>query len=179
MRSPRAVSPAPPVPTSWSPRSGIRSRPGRPSRRSPSPASSRTTAFRTHRKRSTEMTDLIRVTLQADDAELRDQFERSGMVQIVDSAPDVLVWQLPQDSDGLPAEMRIALAEPHGPAVIALTDGHPARWFDEALALGVDDIIYLPQPPESLGMAAAKARGMRSRRRSQATPPAPAKGDRS
>ena len=125
------------------------------------------------------MTDLIRVTLQADDAELRDQFERSGMVQIVDSAPDVLVWQLPQDSDGLPAEMRIALAEPHGPAVIALTDGHPARWFDEALALGVDDIIYLPQPPESLGMAAAKARGMRSRRRSQASPPVPAKGDRS
>ena len=71
----------------------------------------------------------------------------------------MLVWHLPQDSDGLPAEMRIALADPNGPAVLGLADTHPARWFDEALALGVDDILYLPQTPESLGMAAAEARG--------------------
>ena len=55
--------------------------------------------------------------------------------------------------------MRIALADTHGPAIVALTDSHPSRWFDEALALGVDEIVYLPQEPQSLGMAAAKARG--------------------
>jgi len=110
------------------------------------------------------MHDLIRVSLQGDDASLREQFERSGMVEIVDSTPDVLVWNLPHDADGLPAEMRIALSDAHGPAIVALTDSHPSRWFDEALALGVDEIVCLPQPPESLGMAVAKAKAMRSRR---------------
>ena len=103
------------------------------------------------------MHDLIRVSLQGDDASLRDLFERSGMVEIVDATPDVLVWNLPHDADGLPAEMRIALADAHGPAIVALTDTHPSRWFDEALALGVDEVLCLPQSPESLGMAAAKA----------------------
>lgn len=110
------------------------------------------------------MHDLIRVSLQGDDASLREQFERSGMVEIVDTTPDVLVWNLPHDADGLPAEMRIALADAHGPAIVALTDSHPSRWFDEALALGVDEVVCLPQPPESLGMAVAKAKAMRSRR---------------
>lgn len=110
------------------------------------------------------MNDLIRVSLQGDDASLRDQFERSGMVEIVDATPDVLVWNLPHDADGLPAEMRIALADAHGPAIVALTDSHPSRWFDEALALGVDEVVCLPQPPESLGMAVAKAKAMRTRR---------------
>jgi pilus assembly protein CpaE len=110
------------------------------------------------------MNDLIRVSLQGDDASLREQFERSGMVEIVDTTPDVLVWNLPHDADGLPAEMRIALADAHGPAIVALTDSHPSRWFDEALALGVDEVVCLPQPPESLGMAVAKAKAMRSRR---------------
>jgi pilus assembly protein CpaE len=110
------------------------------------------------------MHDLIRVSLQGDDASLREQFERSGMVEIVDTTPDVLVWNLPHDADGLPAEMRIALADAHGPAIVALTDSHPSRWFDEALALGVDEVVCLPQSPESLGMAVAKAKAMRSRR---------------
>src|SRR5690348_2669226 len=126
------------------------------------------------------MNDLIRVSLQGDDASLRDQFERSGMVEIVDATPDVLVWNLPHDADGLPAEMRIALSDAHGPAIVALTDSHPSRWFDEALALGVDEIVYLPQEPQSLGMAAAKARAMRSRRASMAAmAPGSAKGHRS
>jgi len=110
------------------------------------------------------MHDLIRVSLQGDDASLREQFERSGMVEVVDTTPDVLVWNLPHDADGLPAEMRIALADAHGPAIVALTDSHPSRWFDEALALGVDEVVCLPQQPESLGMAVAKAKAMRSRR---------------
>ena len=123
------------------------------------------------------MHDLIRVSLQGDDASLREQFERSGMVEIVDTTPDVLVWNLPHDADGLPAEMRIALSDAHGPAIVALTDSHPSRWFDEALALGVDEVVYLPQPPESLGMAVAKAKAMRSRRIIAA--PVIAKGNRS
>jgi pilus assembly protein CpaE len=125
------------------------------------------------------MHDLIRVSLQGDDASLRDLFERSGMVEIVDASPDVLVWNLPHDADGLPAEMRIALADAHGPAIIALTDTHPSRWFDEALALGVDEDVCLPQTPESLGMAAAKARAMRGRRaHAAAIAPLSAKGHR-
>jgi pilus assembly protein CpaE len=123
------------------------------------------------------MHDLIRVSLQGDDASLRDQFERSGMVEIVDTTPDVLVWNLPHDADGLPSEMRIALADAHGPAIVALTDSHPSRWFDEALALGVDEVVCLPQSPEALGMAAAKAKAMRSRRMIAA--PIVAKGNRS
>jgi pilus assembly protein CpaE len=123
------------------------------------------------------MNDLIRVSLQGDDASLRDQFERSGMVEIVDTTPDVLVWNLPHDADGLPSEMRIALSDAHGPAIVALTDSHPSRWFDEALALGVDEVVCLPQPPESLGMAVAKAKAMRSRRIIAA--PVMAKGNRS
>jgi pilus assembly protein CpaE len=110
------------------------------------------------------MHDLIRVSLQGDDASLRDLFERSGLVEIVDATPDVLVWNLPHDADGLPSEMRIALSDAHGPAIVALTDSHPSRWFDEALTLGVDEIVCLPQTPESLGMAVAKAKSMRSRR---------------
>src|SRR5207302_6353894 len=109
----------------------------------------------------------------------RDLFERSGMVEIVDANPDVLVWNLPHDADGLPAEMRIALADARGPAVVALTDSHPSRWFDEALSLGVDEVLCLPQSAESLGMAAAKARSMRSRRATAAAiAPASAKGSR-
>ena len=50
--------------------------------------------------------DLIRVTLQGDDAHLRDLLEQSGVVEIVDSGAEVLVWHLPQDADGLPAELR-------------------------------------------------------------------------
>src|SRR3954469_6543581 len=122
------------------------------------------------------MNDLIRVSLQGDDASLRDQFERSGMVEIVDTTPDVIVWNLPHDADGLPSEMRIALSDAHGPAIVALTDSHPSRWFDEALALGVDEVVCLPQPPESLGMAVAKAKAMRSRRIVAA--PVMAKGNR-
>ena len=121
--------------------------------------------------------DLIRVALQGDDASLRDLFERSGMVEIVDTTPDVLVWNLPHEADGLPAEMRIALSDAHGPAIVALTDSHPSRWFDEALALGVDEVVCLPQPPESLGMAVAKAKAMRTRRIIAA--PVIAKGNRS
>jgi pilus assembly protein CpaE len=122
------------------------------------------------------MHDLIRVSLQGDDPSLRDQFERSGMVEIVDTTPEVLVWNLPHDADGLPAELRIALADAHGPAVVALTDSHPSRWFDEALALGVDEVVCLPQSPEALGMAVAKAKAMRSRRVIAA--PVTAKGHR-
>jgi len=108
--------------------------------------------------------DLIRVALQADEPSIRELFERSGMVEIVESAPEVLVWHLPPDSDGLPAELRAALADPHGPGIVALTDDHPSRWFEEAMHLGVDDVLCLPQTPQSLGMAAAKARASRARR---------------
>src|SRR4051794_18944077 len=108
--------------------------------------------------------DLIRVALQADESAIRDLFERSGMVEIVESAPEVLVWHLPSDSDGLPAELRAALGDPHGPGIVALTDDHPSRWFEEAMHLGVDDVLCLPQSPQSLGMAAAKARASRTRR---------------
>src|SRR6185437_14797599 len=179
-------------PTHWPTRRAIRApttsgwhwsaRPEPPTSRSPCRScqgSSPTTASPRSRG-DTPMNDLIRVSLQGDDAELRDLFERSGMVEIVDTTPEVLVWSLPQDADGLPAEMRIALADTHGPAIVALTDSHPSRWFDEALALGVDEIVYLPQEPQSLGMAAAKARAMRSRRASMAAmAPGSAKGHRS
>lgn len=86
------------------------------------------------------------------------------MVQIVDAAPEVLVWHLASDSDGLPAELRAALVDPHGPAILVLTDDHPATWFEEAMHLEVDDIVCLPQPAQSLGMAVAKARASRARR---------------
>jgi AmiR/NasT family two-component response regulator len=109
------------------------------------------------------MHDLIRVSLQGDDSSLRGLFERSGMVEIVDSTPDVLVWALPHDADGLPAELRIALSDQHGPAIVTVAETHP-RWFDEALMLGVDEVLCLPLSPEQLGMAAAKAKAMRSRR---------------
>jgi pilus assembly protein CpaE len=113
--------------------------------------------------------EMIRVALQGDDSPLNDEFERSGMVEIVENAPQVLAWQLRHDQDGLPQDLRLALADPHGPAVIVLTDGHPAIWFQEALALGVDDVIVLPQPPSALGLAAAKACAMRSRRSAAAS----------
>ena len=108
--------------------------------------------------------DLIRVSIHREDAELRDQFERSGVVEIVDGAPEVLVWQLPHDADGLPAELRAVIHDPHGPAVLAVTDRHPSRWFDEAMNAGVDQVVCLPAVPESLGMAVAAARAQRSRR---------------
>ena len=108
--------------------------------------------------------NMIRVALQGEDASLRDLFERSGMVEIVESSPEVLVWHVDADCDELPAEMRLALNDSHGPAVVAVTERHPSPWFAEALALGVDDVLVLPQAPESLGMAAAKAKAMRSRR---------------
>src|SRR3954447_7461434 len=108
--------------------------------------------------------DPIRVAIQGDDASLRDLFERSGMVEIAESAPEVLVWHLAADCDELPEEMRIALNDPQGPAVLAATERHPSPWFNEALALGVDEVLVLPQTPESLGLAVAKAKAMRSRR---------------
>src|SRR3954453_15154398 len=122
------------------------------------------------------MNDLIRVSLQGDDAALHDLFERSGMVEIVETAPEVLVWMLPHDADGLPSEMRIALSDAHGPAIVALTDSHPSRWFDEAPALGPAEGVCPPHPPESLGMAGARAKAMRSRRIVAA--PVMAKGNR-
>jgi pilus assembly protein CpaE len=108
--------------------------------------------------------ELIRVALMSDAPGLRELFERSGMVSLVDSVPDVLVWQLPHDAEGLPADVLAALADPAAPGVVALADRHPIRWFQEALRLGVDDVLCLPQTPQSLGMAAAKARAARSRR---------------
>jgi pilus assembly protein CpaE len=108
--------------------------------------------------------ELIRVALMSDEPGLRDLFERSGMVRVVESVPDVLVWQLPHDAEGLPADVLAALADPAAPGVVALADRHPVRWFQEALRLGVDDVLCLPQTPQSLGMAAAKARAARSRR---------------
>jgi pilus assembly protein CpaE len=82
----------------------------------------------------------------------------------VDGHPDVLVWRLPHDADGLPADLRAVLTDPHGPAVLALTDSHPTRWFDEAMNLGVDQVVCLPTSAQALGMAAAAARVQRSRR---------------
>jgi pilus assembly protein CpaE len=108
--------------------------------------------------------ELIRVALMSDDAELRRLFERSGMVQIVDAVPDVLVWPLPHDAETLPSDLVAALADPAAPGVVAVSERHPVRWFQEALRLGVDDVLCLPQTPLSLGMAAAKARAARSRR---------------
>lgn len=108
--------------------------------------------------------ELIRVTLMTENQGLRELFERSGMVRVVDAVADVLVWQLPYDVHGLPSEMLAALANPAAPGVVALADRHPIRWFHEALRLGVDDVLCLPQSPESLGMAAAKARAAAARR---------------
>jgi pilus assembly protein CpaE len=108
--------------------------------------------------------ELIRVALMRDQPGLRHLFERSGMVEIVDSVPDVLVWHLPHDAGTLPFDLLAALADPAAPGVVALADRHPIRWFDEALRLGVDDVLCLPQTPQSLGMAAAKARAARTRR---------------
>src|SRR3954447_26469247 len=116
--------------------------------------------------------ELIRVALMSDHAGLRELFERSGMVRVVDSVPDVLVWCLPDDGDGLPSDVLAALADKSAPGVIVLADGHPVRWFQEALRLGVDDVLCLPQTPRSLGMAAAKARAAGARR----MPGAPADG---
>ncbi|MGZ4482517.1 MAG: AAA family ATPase, partial [Gaiellales bacterium] len=122
-----------------------------------------------------------RVAFQGDDASLRDLLERSGMVEIVDSSPDVLIWTLAHDTDGVPADMRAALNDPHGPAIVAVTDTHPARWFDDALALGVDEVLSTPESPEALGMAVAKAKAMRARRAAAQTVSVPvsAKGGRS
>jgi pilus assembly protein CpaE len=108
--------------------------------------------------------ELIRVALMSDEPGLRRLFERSGMVRVVDAVPDVLVWQLPHDAEGLPSDILAALADPAAPGVVALSDRHPIRWFQEALRLGVDDVLCLPQTPQSLGMAAAKARASRARR---------------
>ena len=108
--------------------------------------------------------ELIRVALMNDVPELRELFERSGTVQVVEEVPDVLVWQLAHDADGLPSEVLAALADPAAPGVVAVADRHPIRWFQEALRLGVDDVLCLPQSPESLGMAAAKARAAAARR---------------
>ena len=93
--------------------------------------------------------DLIRVTLQGDDAHLRDLLEQSGVVEIVDTGAEVLVWHLPQDADGLPAELRGVLGDPNGPAVLGLADTHPSRWFDEALDFGIDGVVCLPRSPSS------------------------------
>jgi len=114
--------------------------------------------------------ELIRVALMSDHAGLRQLFERSGMVRVVDAVPDVLVWCLPHDADGLPSDVLAALADPGAPGVVVLSDAHPVRWFQEALRLGVDDVLCLPQTPQSLGMAAAKARSARARRMAAAVP---------
>jgi pilus assembly protein CpaE len=108
--------------------------------------------------------ELIRVALMSDVAGLRELFERSGMVRVVDTVPDVLVWTLRHDAEGLPSDVLAALADPGAPGVVVLSDRHPIRWFQEALRLGVDDVLCLPQTPQSLGMAAAKARAARTRR---------------
>ena len=72
--------------------------------------------------------------------------------------------------------MLAALADPAAPGVVVLADRHPIRWFQEALRLGVDDVLCLPQTPQSLGMAAAKARAARARRAPAATGDGPAGG---
>jgi pilus assembly protein CpaE len=108
--------------------------------------------------------DQIRVTLHGDYAGLRDGLERSGAVEVVDSDPEVAVWHLEFDADNLPADLRTVLADPHGPAVLAVTDAHPSRWFDEAMRLGVDQVVCLPASSEALGMAVAAARAQRNRR---------------
>ena len=121
--------------------------------------------------------ELIRVALMSDHHGLRELFERSGMVRVVDAVPDVLVWYLPHDADGLPSDVMAALADPAAPGVVVLADRHPIRWFQEALRLGVDDVLCLPQTPQSLGMAAAKARAARRagrRLRPATAPPAAA-----
>jgi pilus assembly protein CpaE len=120
--------------------------------------------------------ELIRVALMSDHADLRRLFERSGMVQIVDAVPDVLVWPLPHDADSLPPDLLAALADPAAPGVVAISERHPVRWFQEALRLGVDDVLCLPQTPLSLGMAAAKARAARARRSPAAGAAAPGGG---
>ena len=104
--------------------------------------------------------DLIRVTLQGDDAHLRDLLEQSGVVEIVDSAAEVLVWNLPQDADGLPAELASVAAKAwrKGPEVLGLPDTHPSRWFHEALDYDMDGVVCLPQIPEQLGMSVVAAR---------------------
>ncbi len=110
------------------------------------------------------LNDVIQVTLHGDYAGLRDGLERSGSVEIVESEPEVAVWHLEFDADGLPADLRTVLADPHGPAVVAVTDAHPSRWFDEAMRLGVDQVVCLPASSEALGMAVAAARAQRNRR---------------
>jgi pilus assembly protein CpaE len=120
--------------------------------------------------------ELIRVALMSDHPGLRDLFERSGMVRVVEAVPDVLVWCLPHEAEGLPSDVLAALADPGAPGVIVLADGHPVRWFQEALRLGVDDVLCLPQTPQSLGMAAAKARAARARRIHAAPADGPAGG---
>jgi pilus assembly protein CpaE len=108
--------------------------------------------------------DLIRVALMNGDPGLRELLERSGTVRVVADVPDVLVWQLAHDADGLPSEVLAALADPAAPGVVAVSDRHPIRWFQEALRLGVDDVLCLPQSPESLAMSVAKARAAAARR---------------
>ena len=110
------------------------------------------------------LNDLIRVTVHGDNAELRDEFERSGVVEIVDSEPQVAVWQLPHDAEGLPTDLHAAVADPYGPAVIIVTDRHPSLWFDEAMRLGVDQVVCTPASPASLAMAVSAARAQRGRR---------------
>jgi pilus assembly protein CpaE len=117
--------------------------------------------------------ELIRVALMNGEPGLRELFERSGTVQVVETVADVLVWQIPHDADSLPSEVLAALADPAAPGVVALADRHPIRWFQEALRLGVDDVLCLPQSPESLAMAAAKARAAAARRSAVDAPEGP------
>ena len=108
--------------------------------------------------------NLIRVSIHGDDAELADLVERSGAAELVEQAPQVTVWRVDHDRAALPAELRDNAADANAPAVVVATDGHPIRWFAEALELGVEEVLCLPQSAEMVGMAVAKAHAARSRR---------------
>jgi pilus assembly protein CpaE len=112
-------------------------------------------------------TNPIRVTLEKDDRELRSGLEASGIVTLVETRAqaDVVLWHVPPTADELPEEWQQLIDDPRAPALVAVTDGHP-QWFEAALALGVEDVLVLPQSPQSLGIAAAKARARRSQRAS-------------
>jgi pilus assembly protein CpaE len=118
----------------------------------------------------------IRVSIEGGDIELVQLLERSGVVQLVETKPEVVVSHVERDADSL-GDLADRLSDPDRPAFVLTTDGYPVRWLEDALELGVEEVLCLPQPPEVAGMAVAKAHAARRHRNAAKAPLSHASGE--